>query len=649
MYRYTVPLETMTFKSSDREKIVQTFKKMRVERVMLCGSSYFYDQKRKAAFLEALTDDCAYLKAAGFEVGAWKWTFMDLRKDTEFVRMRLPSGADSRQSVCPSDPNFRKFAADFICDLAGCGVDLIMLDDDFRYGNLDSSVGCLCDNHIAYMSELLGEALTLDMLRDKLFAGGANKYRTAWLKAKRHFFALFSSDMRAALDKVAPHVRLGLCSSYCSWDMDGMTPYEIAKILAGNTAPFLRLSGAPFWAARSAPDGHTLEETIEFARLQLSFREANDGIEVFAEDDSWPRPRSKCPAGYIEGFDQAIRASGGIDGMLKYTMTYSSSERYETGYNDRHIRNLPVYDSIDTMFGNKSCTGIRVFEYREKYENADLPTHFASERELEFAFSFSYASRMLAAANIPTVYTDVGTVGIAFGENAKYIPTSALKNGLILDARAAEILTARGIDVGLGSKGERKCVITESFADCREHVAVSGAYAYDLTLKQGARVESTFTTYDFDGQTLALLPHAEVQFDDHSEIVGSYTYENKSGEKFLVFAFDGQCAGEMLFRSYARADQLKRIIPRLGRGCGFTLCTSPHLYVIAKQSGDRVTLGLWNFSVDPIEEPYFRLDATADVRILSTVATDATVSGDTVALSRIEPFGFAAVEYEITH
>lgn len=648
MYRYTVPLDTMTFAISNRESIAKTLQEMKVSRVMLCGCSYFYEREKKRIYLDTLKEGCKFLKSRGFEVGAWKWTFLDPRCDTDFLRMRLPTGKESAQSVCPSDSRFRKFAADFICDIAECGVDLIMLDDDFRYGNLDSSIGCLCDNHLAYMSELLGERVTLDVLGDKLFVGGANKYRSAWLKSKRHFFELFAKEMRAALDKVAPEVRLGLCSSYCSWDQDGITPYEIAKMLAGNTKPFLRLAGAPFWAARRSPDNQTLQDTVEFSRLQLSYIDEVDGIEVFSEGDTYPRPRLKCSASYLEGFDQALRAAGGSSGILKYTMDYTSSERYETGYNERHLKNLPIYEKIDEMFGTKECIGVRVFEHREKYENIDVPPHVTSERELDFMTAFSYAARMLAAASVPTVYKDVGTVSAVFGENAKYLPLSALKNGVILDARAAEILTERGVDVGLKEKGERLNIVNEKFTFDGEDVGISGAFAYELKLREGIKIESTFTTFDTAGLTLPYPIYRVASFYDRRDIIGSYTYENSDGERFLVFSFDGQRVDETIFRSYARADQLKRIIPYLGKGCGFTVCTSPNLYVIAKREGERIAIGLWNFSLDSVERPFIRLEDGIDACIVSTAGCSVELCDGVIELSRIEPFGFAAVEYELS-
>ena len=66
---------------------------------------------------------------------------------------------------------------------------------------------------------------------------------------------------------------------------------------------------------------------------------------------------------------------------------------------------------------------------------------------------FSKAARTLAYNTIPTVYEGNGICGIVFDENARNLPLEALENGLIIDVAAAEILAARGIDVGIESFG----------------------------------------------------------------------------------------------------------------------------------------------------------------------------------------------------
>ena len=64
---------------------------------------------------------------------------------------------------------------------------------------------------------------------------------------------------------------------------------------------------------------------------------------------------------------------------------------------------------------------------------------------------YPHGGCMLAACGVPTTYSGNGLCGIAFGENARYLESSAWEKGLILDASAARILSERGIDVFAGS------------------------------------------------------------------------------------------------------------------------------------------------------------------------------------------------------
>ncbi len=295
------------------------------------------------------------------------------------------------------------------------------------------------------------------------------------------------------------------------------------------------------------------------------------------------------------------------------------------------------------MFGDKECIGVRVFEDLRKYEDMSVPSAADTEAKVEYLM-FSYASRMLAAANVPNVYSDVDTVGIAFGENARYVSREDIKKGIILDARAAEILAERGIDVGFERKGESVGVNFENFVFNNERVLIQSSSAYIFELKEGAKVESTFTTVG------NLTEMASSWSNDASgvknEIVASYTYENSQGERFLVFTFDGGLAHNTLLRSYARADQIKRALPYLGKSAGFYICTAPDLYSIAKRKEAKVSVGLWNFCADAVDDPVIYIDGGIKAHVISTIGCEAVVEDGAIKLSRIEPYGFAAVEYE---
>ena len=52
-----------------------------------------------------------------------------------------------------------------------------------------------------------------------------------------------------------------------SWDIDGTTSSEMARILAGNTKPFYRFIGAPYWAVRTS-FGVSLQDAVELERME---------------------------------------------------------------------------------------------------------------------------------------------------------------------------------------------------------------------------------------------------------------------------------------------------------------------------------------------------------------------------------------------
>lgn len=155
----------------------------------------------------------------------------------------------------------------------------------------------------------------------------------------------FAEALRTALDEVSPKIRLGLCACTDSWGKEGWNAVEVAKIMAGNTKPFFRTIGAPYWAVFTS---RKLGEALEIERSQLGKMPQG---EVFVEGDTFPRPRNACPAAFLECYDMIIRADGRADGILKYMLDYVSDADYETGYIDAMVKNAVLYKVIDELFG----------------------------------------------------------------------------------------------------------------------------------------------------------------------------------------------------------------------------------------------------------------------------------------------------------
>ena len=346
MYKISVPVVSRNLEELGRERTVKDLKRFDAERVFLSISTYETDTEKRKVVMETLKRNVSFLKENGFEVGSWNWTFKTPKADN-FINMKTIGGKDIPDVKCPLDKNFVEFVKGYVKDIALCGVDLIMFDDDFRYGFLYDSPACLCDNHIAEINKITGENSTREELEFHIKNGGKNKYRDAYIKANGDAFRNFARELRNTVDEINPDIRIGACACMTSWDLDGVSANELAHILAGKTKPFVRLIGAPYWAVGNRW-GNSLQDVIEFERMESSWTR-DDEIEIFSEGDSFPRPRTNCPASYVEGFDTALRAAGCTDGILKYGIDYHSNRDYEEGYALFHERNRQLYKNIDEM------------------------------------------------------------------------------------------------------------------------------------------------------------------------------------------------------------------------------------------------------------------------------------------------------------
>lgn len=624
-YRVAVPVMNFDFAHHmNREKTLETLKKMGVSRVMIGVESNSTAGEAKKKVLADIKSNTEYLHAHGFEVGAWFWAFYNTLEN-DFVRMRSPEGSVSKSTICPTDESYCEEMCGFIKDCVKTGVDMIQFDDDFRYGFQDIGFGCLCENHLRKIGEYLGGDVDFETAAHGVMNGGKNKYRDAFLAVNGAVFEEFAQKCREAVDSVNPEVRMGFCSCITSWDIDGTTPDRLARILAGKTRPFYRLIGAPYWAALNAW-GHTrLSYVIEQERLEANRREDSE-IEMFSEGDTYPRPRYRVPAAYLEGFDTVLRADGCTDGILKYTFDYTSDWDYETGYNEAHIRNMPVYKKIDGMFSDKETVGVRVFDSMCKFGTLTMPTDENNPSKVQ-ELAFSVPARFLAANSIPSVYSGNEYSGIAFGEDARILTKELLANGAIIDYAAAVILKEKGIDTGIISEnGTVGMDSTEYFSSSEMTNTLTSTKIHRVTLADGAEIGSYI---EKNGEKLPVF----------------YQYQNADGLKFAVYTFDGYRAEEYAFRNYERQ---KQVVEALTWLCGKKLpavCTGhPDLYVLTKKKDNVLSVGLWNFFPDGIYGA--RVELPENIKSFDIFGADGEADGNILTVSEIPPYGFAAAEIE---
>ena len=626
MYKVSVPITNRNVKRAGREKLLEQLKNMNAERVFLALSTYELDPKTQNEIFSELADNCAFFKSHGFEVGAWIWTFW-VKESNDFCKMQAIDGAKIGEFVCPTDKKFVDFASEYIKSIAKCNVDIIMFDDDFRYAFLANSPACLCNNHVEIINKITGKDSSREELCHHIMNGKKNIYRDAYIKANGDVFRSFAQAMRLAVNSVDPTIRLGACSCLSSWDIDGISAHELSVILAGDTKPFLRLIGAPYWAARKSW-GNRLADVIELERMESAWSRNGD-IEIMAEGDAYPRPRTLCPASFVEGFDTAIRASGCTDGILKYALDYCSNADYENGYVVHHQKNTHLYNKISTAFNNKTSVGVRVYEYTGKFLKMDMDSPVKCQKP-EFMF-FSAAARTLAYNCVPTVYEGAGVCGIVFDENARHIPLDALKGGMIIDAIAAKILTERGVDVGITRFGSLlqntsaqhlPANVEEHFLHNDNHILSLGSLFFDIEINKNAKVLSDTAC---------------------GKLPVSYIYENANGERFLVLNINTRIVSKEtnsnLLYHYERARQYASVIPWLsGKELPAFVYGCPYMYIQCKEDKTSLSVGLWNFFEDTAFNPTVELsEVYSNVEFISG---NGVLDGDKVVLNDIIPYGF---------
>jgi hypothetical protein len=626
---YKVSAPIMTFypggRELDLERALHELRRTRSERVFLIAPG-IYNQENLAAKMPRLSACLDFFAKAGLETGVWIAQTIGHGGVFHKANTRFPPiinlHGNPENAICPLDEAFKRVVCDGVREIARAGAQVILIDDDFRMGERSGTVGCFCERHLEAFRARTGLRVTREEVAEKAFTGPPSQFRDAWLDLTGDSLAQMAREMRQAVDGVDPKIRLGLCACTSSWDIDGISSDELSRIMAGKTRPLLRLIGAPYWTNH----GQRLAPIIELERLQRSWIEGD--IEVIAEGDTWPRPRHHTPAAILEGFDTALRADGRLDGILKYMFDYVSSFDYETKYADLTERNQPLYTDIERIFAGRTAVGANVARKMNNLRKADLPEK-ADSGFLYQNFFHSSAIRFLTDNAVPIACQNENCPVIVFGQDARSVARESFRNGGILDAVAARILSDQGIDVGLQSMTPAHGASWESFVTDNEVVQIQGS-RYAMTVHAEAQVLSRLMT------------------DDAGEIPGAYLYENAAGERFLVYAFDA-CESQNdrgVFRSYCRQRQLIDAIAWLARRPLDAVCPGhPDLYILVKKNEDGLAIGLWNFFADAIESPrIFLADDYADADIINSGDAGFTLANRQLTLhGNIAPYGFAGI------
>lgn len=638
MRKITVPT-IVTNGHFNREKTLSELKRCGADRVALAIDRELEYEFSSPENLKLISELIEYYEANGIEALVWLGETCGhasgaAEENPPYTPVRTVQKGDTRP-FCVMDEKFIAAFCKWVQNIAKCGAKMIMLDDDLRYSYRGDGVGCCCKHHMAALKQELGEDIAETELAEKVFFNGKSRYRDAWLKVQGDGMRNFAHRLREALDEVNPEVRLSFCCTPVSWDREGYDALEIAKIMAGETKPFIRTTGAPYWV--NEWQNKTLGQVVEIERMQLGWCRGED-IELMTEGDTYPRPRFTTPAAHLECFDMALYAAEDNADILKYMLDYVSDADFETGYCDAMVDNKERYRWIEKHFEGKKCVGVTPYNKMRQAENEPIDENdFRGVHNFDNTL-FAPSCYFTAINALPTAYGGDG-VKLIFGENGRYIERDELSGGAILDITAAKYLMDRGIDVGIKNMGDDISSVQKGLTDTDTYYFPT-ENAYTRIHRPVKRTEVT------------LKPACKtlIEFVRNEHSAACFVYENAEGMRFMVFLFDAMCESTNMgvFESYAMRRVINNNLEWLGRKPMPVLfdTNAPEAYMVVKRDEKTVTVGFWNMYADKISNAKFKINVPYES--VSFFDCEGHFEGERIVLdTTVYPYEFAAFELEL--
>lgn len=602
-----VPVMSGMFKKY-RNQYMKSFSKIGDMHPVLCIERTF-DQEKQKKNIGVLEENIRYLDSCGIAPFVWTQAFgfgipldgNEKEHAKNYTRITDFDGITLGDAMCPLDEAFMEYYKSLIQEIAKAGAKRIMLDDDLCL-SVRPGLGCSCEKHLKRLSDELGMPVDRSMLKRELFKGEGSRLRSAWLKVMGDTLISFCRQARMFADEINPDIEMGFCAGYTSWDIEGVDAVSLTKVLAGKNKPFLRLTGAPYWVEQRRFDGQGMAQIVEFTRMQRAWCE-KENVEIFTENDSYPRPRYRVPSAILETFDFCMAADSEI-GQLKYLFEYYSSPEHETGYVDSHLRNKKMRDRVQKEMARMKSIGIHVYEPMRKVENMAFGEISPGASNVMMT-AFSQAADLLSSCTIPTTYEKTDGVVIAFGDSGRTVHPDSYK-GCIIDYPSAIQLMKRGVDVGIVGAEKEEIPFTEKFLDSDDQVLLDGCVRntacqnrnafYRCSVKSSAQIESVFPMVN-------------------GEMPASYRYENEEGQKFLVFLFDAGYikSNSGISCSYYRQKQIIDACEWMGAKLPAVIKKHPGMYMIAKEDDQKFAIAVTNFSLDPAYDVEIELKHAKDI------------------------------------
>jgi len=504
------------YNDETRSTYLEELQEADVDFVLMSVCEFFPKEDERAGALARLSEAIGYFSEAGFKVGVWTNT-LGYGYPRPVLDTLCPGHRDlvsfegkTHDAICSTDKAFMTMMKRNVRDFAKAGARFILLDDDLVQC-VRPGFGCVCEEHIRLLEEKTGEIYTPEQCRD-FFTGAPSPERAAFLAVMGESMSDFCEALRRAVDEVDPDIEMGICSSYTHFDAEGVDMEKLSRLLAGKgKTPFLRISGATYWPVIAPRNpGQSIADVIDFARMQIGWYRDRD-IELFDENDPYPRKSDVVDPGLCEIYDKAMIANGGIH-RHKYMLCYEPQNK-DAAYLEAHLDNMSSDEKLLQLFAGKLPFGFRVLESEHRLRAMELPDIYPGDSQMMSLASHSAASVFLTANSIPVCFEGEVGPAIVFGSQAAGLELDGKFEG-ILDVPAAKALMDKGIDVGLllceKCSIPKKAVFSKIFNKETVKTKVSSGSFYKLVPRSDVKAE-VLSTFDCDGETIPACLRLETE------------------------------------------------------------------------------------------------------------------------------------------
>jgi|GEM_PF-4428322 len=600
------------------KEYLKMLKEMRADMVLMAGpfpEANVLGKEQWRRYSGILKQRTRFFDANGIKSGFWmartlghssSFSSTGRRQGLIFQELVGPKGQTAHGCYCPLDNDFKKYMAQAVKQIAGSGVKFILLDDDFRMSlhGEEARLSCFCPLHIKKFNKLAKMNLSREQLVKKVICGKPNKTREKWLKLTGESLIGMAKVIEKAAHSVDKKIRIGQCASPSHWCSEGFNMIDLLRTLAGKTSPFVRICGAPYWAK----DSTSLSHILEYNRLEYNWIKKHD-IEVVAEGDTFPHTRFYCSAIMFHSYTQFIIAAG-IPGILDYAIAYSQKPDHETAYVQTAAKYIENYAAIRKFFPEKYIDkGLNIIINQNYNKNISASTDIGkaiSDWQTEYMPPVLMG---ISRLGIPLMYNEgTGPVLLSghmvFNLNDKELK-KILKQGVVVDAVAAEWLMKKGIDIGIKSIQKAKNNPVLEHYNGIFNGKHEGSSTWLLNYEKDLY-------YEFEPGVKAVIA-SKFQDDNRKEMFpGTILYENARGQRFCILPYDMKKVkgGIQLLLGYAKQHQLAECISWVGKKPLPVFIRQPDVHIMCKTAKDesRIAIAVQNCHQDTLDKPVLLLN-----------------------------------------